>query len=67
MSQTAPASVWQLKNQGPMYLVGIAHGATHWLLGMIYILIPVLRSDLGLSYTEAGALISIMHYYNATG
>ena len=44
-----------------MYMVGIAHGATHWLLGMFYILVPVLREDLGLSYTQAGVLVSILH------
>lgn len=44
-----------------MYMVGIAHGATHWLLGVFYILVPVLREDLGLSYTEAGLLVSILH------
>jgi MFS family permease len=45
-----------------MYLVGVAHGATHWLLGMFYILVPVLREDLGLSYTQAGVLVSILHF-----
>ena len=44
-----------------MYMVGIAHGATHWLLGIFYILVPVLREDLGLSYTQAGLLVSILH------
>lgn len=63
MSSTvqAPVPIRELKGQGPMYMVGIAHGATHWLLGMLYILVPVLREDLGLSYTEAGLLLSVMH------
>jgi len=61
VSSTAPVSVLQLKGQGPMYLVGVAHGTTHWVLGVFYILIPVLRGDLGLSYTQAGLLVSILH------
>ena len=46
VSTAAPTSIRQLKGQGPMYLIGVAHGATHWLLGTFYILVPVLRSDL---------------------
>jgi len=60
-SAQTPVPIRELKGQGPMYVVGIAHGATHWLLGMLYILVPVLREDLGLSYTQAGLLLSIMH------
>ena len=67
MSSTAPVSVLQLKGQGPMYLVGVAHGTTHWVLGIFYILIPVLRADLGLSYTQAGVLVSILHASSFVG
>lgn len=54
-------SVFKLKNQGPIYLMGLGHGATHWIAGIFYIVLPVLRDDLGLTYTQAGLLVSILH------
>jgi len=51
----------RLKEQIPIYLVALGHGATHWIAGTFYILLPALTSDLGLSYTEAGLLVSILH------
>ena len=50
---------WQA--QGPAFLVAGGHGATHWIVATIYVLLPYIREDLGLSYTEAGSLISIFH------
>lgn len=47
--------------QGPAFLVGAGHGATHWILATIYVILPFVRDDLGLSYTEAGALITVFH------
>ncbi len=47
--------------QGPAFLVGAGHGATHWILATIYVILPFVRDDLGLSYTEAGSLISVFH------
>jgi MFS family permease len=47
--------------QGPAFLVGAGHGATHWILATIYVILPFVRDDLGLSYTEAGSVISIFH------
>jgi MFS family permease len=54
-------SVFALKDQGPIYLMGLGHGATHWIAGIFYIVLPLLRDDLGLSYTQAGLLVSILH------
>ncbi len=42
-------------------LVGMGHGATHWLLGTFYILLPFIARHLELSYTEAGLLVSTIH------
>ena len=50
---------WQA--QGQAFLVAGGHGATHWIVATIYVLLPYIREDLGLSYTEAGSLISIFH------
>ena len=50
---------WQA--QGPAFLVAGGHGATHWIMATIYVLLPFIREDLGLSYTEVGSLITIFH------
>ena len=49
------------KVQGPAFLVAGGHSAIHWIIAAIYILLPFIREDLGLSYTEAGSLISVFH------
>jgi MFS family permease len=41
-----------------MYAVSLGHGATHWIQGTFYTLLPFVTSGLGLSYTEAGLLVS---------
>ena len=58
---TSSTSVFRLKNQGPMFLIGLGHGATHWVAGTFYVLLPFMTKDLGLSYTEAGLLVAILH------
>jgi len=50
-----------LRLQGPIFLVALGHGATHWLLGTFLILIPFVTRDLGLSYTQAGFLVTVLH------
>ena len=49
------------RQQGPIMLVGMGHGAPHWLLGTFYILMPFIARQLGLSYTETGLLVSTIH------
>jgi len=49
------------RHQGPIVLVGMGHGATHWLLGTFYLLLPFIARYLELSYTQAGLLVSAMH------
>jgi MFS family permease len=49
------------RQQGPIVLVGMGHGATHWLLGTFYLLLPFITRQLDLSYTQAGLLVSTVH------
>ena len=49
------------KAQGPAFLVAGGHCATHWITATIYILLPFIREDLELSYTEIGSLVTIFH------
>ena len=42
------------------YWVALGHGGTHWIMGTLYILVPFVSEELGLSYAEAGAVFSAM-------
>ncbi len=42
-----------------VYLVGLGHGAIHWITALFYFLLPFMARDLGLSYMEAGIFASI--------
>lgn len=63
MSEDAPRGISPvaLRGHGPMVLVGLGHGATHWIAATFYIVLPYLRDDLGLTYAEAGTLAAIFH------
>ena len=45
----------------PIMLVGLGHGGTHWVAATFYIVLPAVAVSLGLSYTETGLLVSILH------
>jgi MFS family permease len=45
----------------PSVVVGLGHGATHWISATLYILLPFIGADLGLSYTEIGSLVSLLY------
>jgi MFS family permease len=51
----------EFRNQGTVFLVGLGHAATHWIIGSIYVLLPFVQQDLKLSYTAVGVLISVFH------
>lgn len=51
-----------LRENIPITLVGLGHGAIHWTDAVFYLLLPALSTTLGLSYTETGALVSIFHF-----
>lgn len=47
------------KGQWRAFLVAGGHGSTHWIIATFYILVPYIRSDLELSYAEAGVFASV--------
>jgi MFS family permease len=63
MSQSDPTATEPslLVRQGPIFLVGLGHGATHWVAATFYLLLPFINRDLGFSYSQAGLLVSIFH------
>lgn len=50
-----------VREQVPAWIVGIGHGATHWIAATFYLLLPFLADDLGLSFTEMGVLVTSLH------
>jgi predicted MFS family arabinose efflux permease len=42
-------------------MLSLGHGATHWIIGTLYILLPLIKDSLGLSYAEAGLFLSVYH------
>ncbi len=56
----------RLAGHGPMVLVGLGHGATHWIAATFYILLPFIRDELGLSYAQAGSLASVFYAASVT-
>lgn len=49
------------KGQGPAFLVASGHAATHWILGTFYVLLPYITESLGLTYAQAGGLVTMFH------
>ncbi len=50
-----------MREQAPAWIVSAGHGATHWIAATFYLLLPYITRELGLSYTEAGLLVSTFH------
>ena len=47
--------------QGPALMVGVGHGATHWVATTFYLLLPWIKETLQISYTNAGILVAVFH------
>jgi len=61
MSITERITGVRLRDNAPIALVGMGHAATHWIGATFYSLLPFLADGLGLSYAQAGLLVSVMH------
>ena len=53
-----------LRQQWPAWMIGLGHGGTHWVIAVYYLMVPWLREDLGISYTEAGFLLASFHVFS---
>ncbi len=47
-----------LREQPPVVLVGLGHSGVHWINGTIFLLLPFITRDLGMTYAEAGLLVT---------
>lgn len=61
MSLVARLTGISARQQGPVFLVGCGHGGTHWVTATLYLLLPFLAAELGLSYAEVGLLMAAFH------
>lgn len=61
MSGTDAASGRAWERHGAVFMMSFGHGATHWIAGTLYILLPILKEKLGLSYVEAGLFLTVFH------
>lgn len=49
------------RDNAPIAVVGLGHGATHWVAATFYLLLPSLSTALGLDYAATGLLVSVLH------
>ena len=49
----------------PMILVALGHGGTHWVAATFFTILPFIATDLGLSYTQTGFLVSTFYVCSA--
>ena len=48
-----------------VWLITTAHGLTHWYVATFYILLPLIGKEIGLSYTEIGLIMTVLHLVSA--
>ena len=53
-----------MKNQAQSIIVALGHGGTHWTQTAIYLLLPYITIDLGLTYTQAGLILTVFYVAN---
>lgn len=61
MANVTIPMIARLRGQGPVFMLSLGHGATHWITGTLYVLLPVIKDSLGLNYAEAGLFLSTYH------
>jgi MFS family permease len=53
------------REQTTVFVVAIGHGVAHWMHGVVFILLPVVREEFGLDYTDIG-VFGLVYYSAAT-
>ncbi|MBI1778929.1 MAG: MFS transporter [Proteobacteria bacterium] len=61
MTDLAVPSLRSRQIQVPVFLVSLGHGATHWIAATFYLLLPFITRDFGLSYAEAGFIVTCFY------
>jgi MFS transporter, FSR family, fosmidomycin resistance protein len=58
--QPAPRTAWR-----ELWLITIGHGLTHWYPATFYLLLPLIGSELGLSYSQIGLIMTCKYIASA--
>jgi FSR family fosmidomycin resistance protein-like MFS transporter len=53
-----------MKNQAQSIILALGHGGTHWTQTAIYLLLPYITIHLGLTYTQAGLILTVFYVAN---
>ena len=61
MSNLGFSDALKLKGQTAIALIGLGHGAVHWVYMVFTVLTPWIKQSFSLSYTEVGSLHAIFH------
>ena len=61
MSSPVTTSRFGLRAFGPAYLLSVGHGASHWITGTFFLLLPKICEEFGFSYAEI-SLIGTIYY-----
>ncbi len=48
-------------SRAPLFILAGSHGSLHWALAIFYVVLPFIKEEFGLNYTETGLLASIVH------
>jgi len=48
-----------------VWLISLGHGMTHWYTATFYLLLPLIGSELGLSYVQIGFIMTVQHLVGA--
>ena len=59
-AEAAPPHPWR-----ELWLITIGHGLTHWYPATFYLLLPLIGSELGLSYSEIGLIMTCQYIASA--
>lgn len=61
MNKPVTTSSFGLRAFGPAYMLSLGHGASHWISGTFFLLLPKIREEFGFSYAEI-SLIGTIYY-----
>jgi MFS family permease len=65
VNSTATATAAPQRSFKDVWLISAGHGLTHWYTATFYVLLPLIGRELGLSYTEIGLIMTVMHAVGA--
>jgi MFS family permease len=62
---TVDAAVRPRRSFQEVWVISLGHALTHWYPGTFYLLLPLIGKELGLSYSEIGAVLSCQYFAGA--